>query len=207
MIRIILVDDHPVVLDGLESALSRMPDLRVVARARSLGDARAAINAYDVDLVLVDIRLRDGSGLEFIAEQSRSRRSPAWLVLSSFESDQYLAAALSVGASGYLLKTADTEEIAASIRSAVAGRATYTSAQLARAMRGRRPPLSRTDHLILEHLLEGMSNDEIGSALGLAERTVEAHLSTLYSRAGVGNRLELALLAQREAWLDDPIPD
>jgi DNA-binding NarL/FixJ family response regulator len=201
-IDVLLVDDHPVVLDGVAAALAQQPDLRVVARATNIEEGRAALEATSPLVALVDIRLPDGSGLDLVAESVARGTRPAWVVLSSFESPQYLATALELGAVGYLLKTAPTGEIVAAIRAAARGSVVFTAAQLAAARRSGVVRLAPLDRGIVKGLLEGKSNDEIGAGVGVAERTVEVHLSRLYARLGVASRTELALLAEREGLLD-----
>ena len=203
-VRILLVDDHPVVLDGLESAIDREEDFTVVGRATSAAEARAVLSAETVDVGLVDIRLPDGSGLELMEESSGMEQAPAWIVLSSFETPQYVATALSLGAAGYLLKTASTEEIVEAIRTAAGGGTGFTAGQLAAARGSGTFRLAPVDRGIVRGVLAGRSNDEIAGEVGLSTRTVEAHLSRLYARVGVASRTELALRAEREGWLDLP---
>ncbi len=203
-IDVLLVDDHPVVLDGVTAALAAESDLRVVGRATTVVEARAALATSEPDVVLVDIRLPDGSGLDLVAEAAARQPRPAWIVLSSFETPQYLAVAMEIGAVGYLLKTAPTAEIVAAVRAAARGGVAFTAAQLAAARASGVVRLSQVDRGIVHGLLDGRSNDEIGAAVGIAERTVEVHLSRLYDRFGVTSRTELALLAEREGWLDLP---
>ena len=213
-VRILLVDDHPVVLDGLESALAGEADLVVVARAATVAQARAilareavdrdALGRAAIDIVLVDIRLPDGSGLELMAESAGTTDTPAWIVLSSFETPQYLAAALSLGAAGYLLKTAPIGEVVAAIRRVAAGEAAFTAAQLKGAQESGTARLTSLDQRILRALTAGQSNDEIAAELQIAGKTVEAHLTRLFGQFGVHSRTELALRADREGWLDLP---
>lgn len=203
-IDVLLVDDHPVVLDGVAAALAREPDLRVVARATSLEGARVALESTPPDVVLVDVRLPDGSGLDLVAEATAHGARPAWVILSAFETPQYVAAALEIGAVGYFLKSAPTREIVAAVRVAARGGLAFTAAQLAAARREAFFRLTPIDREIVRWLLAGKSNDEIGADVGVAERTVEVHLSRLYARVGVASRTELALLAEREGWLDLP---
>lgn len=203
-IDILLVDDHPVVLDGLDAALSRESDLRVVGRARSVAEARSALAADDPDVVLVDIRLPDGSGLDLIEEFASSDARPAWILLSSFETGQYVATALSIGAAGYLLKTTPTAEVVEAVRTAAAGGTAFTAEQLAVARWSGLFRLAPADRGIVGGVLAGRSNEEIARDLGLSTRTVEAHLTRLYARASVATRTELALRAEREGWLDVP---
>lgn len=203
-VRILLVDDHPVVLGGVAGALGREPDLAVVGRAASVAEARARLAGRDVDVVLVDIRLPDGSGLELMAESVDAGDGPAWLVLSSFETPQYVAAALSLGASGYLLKTAPAADIAAAVRAVARGGSAFSSAQLRAVREAGSLRLSRTDLGIVAGLVAGRSNDEIAGDLGIARKTVETHLTRLFAAFDVASRTELAVRAEREGWLDVP---
>ncbi|HEX9044683.1 MAG TPA: response regulator transcription factor [Candidatus Limnocylindrales bacterium] len=208
-VRVLLVDDHPVVLDGVAGALGREADLAVVGRAASVAEARAILGGRAVDVVLVDIRLPDGSGLELLSEsvEAGAGRGPGWIVLSSFETPQYVAAALSLGASGYLLKTAPAAEIAAAVRAVAAGGSAFSSAQLAGVREAGPLRLSPTDLGIVAGLVAGRSNDEIAGDLGIARKTVETHLTRLFAAYDVASRLELAVRAEREGWLDVPLPD
>ncbi len=201
-IRLMLVDDHPVVLGGLTSALSEQRDLEVVARATSRAEAEAALREQAIDVALVDIRLPDGSGLELI---SAFRSRPAWIVLSSFEAPQYLAAALGFRAAGYLLKTAPLGDVVDAIRRVAQGGTAFESRQLRAAAQGAAGGgLSDRERSILRGVLAGRSNDEVAAELRVARKTVEAHLTRLFSRFGVGSRTELALRAEREGWLETP---
>ncbi len=204
-IEVLVIDDHPVVLDGVVAALAKESDMRVVAQATTLEGARAALESTPPDVVLVDVRLPDGSGLDLVAEATARGTRPAWVILSAFETPQYVAAALEIGAVGYFLKSAPTREIVAAIRMAAKGGLAFTAAQLAAARRAASFRLTPIDREIVRWLLAGKSNDEIGADVGVAERTVEVHLSRLYARAGVASRTELALLAEREGWLDLPV--
>ncbi len=203
-VRILLVDDHPVVLDGVAGALAREPDLEVVGRAMSMAEARASLASPAVDVVLVDIRLPDGSGLELISESVDAEGAPAWIVLSSFETPQYVAAALSLGASGYLLKTAPATEIMAAIRTVAGGGSAFTPAQLRAVREAGSLRLSAMDLGIIAGLVAGRSNDEIAGDLGIASKTVETHLTRLFAAFDVASRTELAVRAEREGWLDVP---
>ena len=197
MIRVGIVDDHPVVLDGLAASLARQPGIEVAWTATSLAEARAALEAGACDVVLVDVRLPDGSGMDLIAP---SAHGPAFLVLSSFDRPQYARAAYGRGASGYLLKTAPMDEIVAGLRAAVAGGTAFRREHLvtfagAAALAGRELDIVRL-------VAQGWSNDEIATRLSLSRKTVEAYLTRLFERWNVATRTELALRAERDGWLD-----
>ena len=200
-IRLMLVDDHPVVLGGLSSALGEQPDLAVVARASSRAEAEAVLKDREIDVALVDIRLPDGSGLELI---SAFRSRPAWIVLSSFEAPRYLSAALKLGAAGYLLKTAPLTDVVDAIRRVAAGGTAFESRHLRAAQGAAERELSDRERSILRGVLAGRSNDEVAGELQVARKTVEAHLTRLFNRFGVTSRTELAVRAEREGWLEMP---
>jgi DNA-binding NarL/FixJ family response regulator len=200
VIRVALIDDHPVVLRGLETALATADDVAIVARGGSLAEARDIANRDDIDVLLLDIRLPDGNGLELLGEISRRGR-PATLILSSFRSRQYVAAALRFGANGFLLKTTPLEELIKAIRSVAAGGTAFTSDQIREGQAGF-VSLTEREREIVRLVLEGKSNDEIAVALRTSRKTVEYHLSRLYERFGIMTRVELALRADHEGWLD-----
>jgi len=204
-IRILLVDDHPVVLGGLEGAFAGKPDLAIVGQAATCAEARSILAREATDVALIDIRLPDGSGLELMAEFADAGSTPSWIVYSSFETAQYVAAAVSLGASGYLLKTTPIGEVVATIRRVAAGATAFTARQLAGARQSDTLRLTSVDRGIVRGILASRSNDEIARELGVAPKTVEAHLTRLFNRFGVSSRTELALQAERGNWLDLPV--
>jgi two-component system response regulator DevR len=199
VIRLLLIDDHPVVLGGLREALREVDDVVIVGAATSLAEGRRLLAAVAPEVVLVDVRLPDGSGLDLINE--RQDDGPAWVVLSSFDSPAYLAAALELGAAGFLLKTSPIGEVVDAIRRAAKGGTSFETKQLELAREVRRLRLTPRERQVIGRLLVGRSNDEIGHDLGLARKTVEAHLSRLYERFGVASRTELALRMERDGWV------
>jgi DNA-binding NarL/FixJ family response regulator len=201
-IRVALVDDHPIVVGGLEAALGSIDDIEVVDRGGSIADGRRILGRNDIDVVLLDVRLPDGNGLELVAVAG-DRDGPGVLILSSFESSQYVAAALRYGAMGFLLKTAPLDELVAAIRRVAAGQTLFTAEQLRQGRVGL-VELTTREREVVRLLLDGHSNDEIGRQVGAARSTIEKHLAHLYERFGVASRTELAIRAEREGWLDVP---
>jgi DNA-binding NarL/FixJ family response regulator len=202
MIRVAVVDDHPVVTEGLAWALGNTPDIEIAWTAASVSDARGALAIDDhVDVVLLDVRLPDGSGLDLLPGQRGE--SPAFLVLSSWDRPQYAAAAFRRGAAGYLLKVAPLPEIVSAIHTAVAGGLAFEARQLD-SVRGNQH-LTARELEVVELVAEGLSNDEVAARLGIARKTVEAYLTRLFERWGFATRTELALWAEREGWLDGGI--
>lgn len=204
-VRLLVVDDHPLVLQGLAGALVGVEDLAIVARATTCAEARRLLAREAVDVALVDVRLPDGSGLELLREM-RETGGPACLVLSSFESTQYIAAAVDLGASGYLLKTAPIESVIAAVRTAASGGTAFTLDQLRIARESPTSRLTGLEGRIVGLVVRGRSNGEIARDLHIATKTVEGYLTRLFARHGVASRTELALRAEREGWLDVPGP-
>jgi DNA-binding NarL/FixJ family response regulator len=198
-IRIGLIDDHPVVIGGLQAALNAIADFAVVASAGQMADGTALLARDDIDVVLLDVRLADGNGLSLLRADRPPR--PAVLVLSSFKTTQYVSAAVRFGAQGFLLKTAPLDDVAQAIRQVAGGGSWFTAEQLRAGATGY-VTLAPRDREVLQLVLGGHSNDEIAARLRISAKTVEAHLSRLFERFGVMSRLELGLRAERESWLD-----
>lgn len=224
LIRVGIVDDHPVVGEGTAAILRAEPDIEVVTVAPSLETAETAglFDAGRVDVVLLDIRLGTDSGLRALTSagpgeggkpgepgrklgepDAQRPARPAIIVLTAYDYPQYAEAALRLGAAGFVLKTAPLPELVDAIRRVAAGGLAFsvrpTSAGLAR--------LSPREHDVVRLVADGRTNDEIGSALRIGSKTVETHLARLFERLGVSSRTELAMRALREGWLDVPPGD
>lgn len=203
-IRVGVVDDHPVVGEGTAALLRVQPDLEVVGVGVSLEAARAAglLDAAAVDVLLLDIRLGTDSGLRLFADGSRGAVTPlpAVIVLTAYDYPQYAEAALSLGAAGFVLKTAPLAELVDAIRRVAAGGLAFA----VRPRTTRRAHLTAREHDVVRLVADGRSNDEIGATLGIGSKTVETHLSRIFERFGVSSRAELAARAVREGWLDVP---
>ena len=201
-IRVVLVDDHPAILDAVGGAVRSAPDLILAGTARSLDDARALLAVTTgIDVVVTDVQLAgEAEGLRLL--DAIGPDGPSVLLLSSFDQPPLVRTAFERGAAGYLLKTSEVPEILDAIRT-VAGGGTAFSASMLRAIRSapRRPSDREIEVLVL--VCGGASNDEIGARLGVSEKTVESHLRRLFDRYGVLSRTELAVLALREDWVSD----
>jgi len=204
-VGLMLVDDHPIVLDGLRAALARHAEINIVAEAASLAEARAAIATPGIDVVLLDIRLPDGSGIDLLRDAQAMSAPPAVILLSSFLTPQYVNAAIALGASGFLLKTAATDEILAAIATVSEGRLAFTAEQVRESRKAAWAPLTEREHDIIAGVMAGRSNDELSGDLGLARKSVEAYLSRLFIRFDVTTRTELAILAERQQLLALPV--
>lgn len=204
-VRVLLVDDHPSVLDGVGNALGGAPGLQVVARARSADEAAAVLGRDAVDVVVCDIQMGgEAEGLRLLERFGRRGR-PRFLMLSAFDYPTLFRAAHERGAAGYVLKTAELDVVVDAVRQVSIGRTVFPGAVM-RAVRGapRRPSDREIELLVL--IAAGRSNDEVAEALVLSLKTVESHLRRLFNRYGVMNRTELAVLALREGWVDPGLP-
>lgn len=198
LIRVAIVDDHPVVREGTAALLAGVSGLRIAGTAGSLQEAASLLDPGLVDVLLLDIRLGSSSGLQLLSGGA-CRALPAIVVLTAYDYPQYAAAALRLGAAGFVLKTAPIHELVDSIRKAAAGGLAFGVRPV-----GHAPILTAREREVVALVVEGRSNDEIGTALGIAAKTVEAHLRRLFDRLGLQSRTELATRALREGWLEVP---
>jgi DNA-binding NarL/FixJ family response regulator len=197
-IQLAIVDDHPMVTGGLAAALATVDGLAVIERGQTFGDARDLLVRDDLDVVLLDVRLEDGNGIQALAERG-VRARPAVLVISSFRTSQYIAAAARYGAAGFLLKTVPLPTLIDAIRTAAAGGSVFTHEQLQKGF----VQLPPRDREILRLAQDGLSNKEIAARIGASPKTVESHLTDMYTRFGIlGGRIELTRRAEAEGWLD-----
>jgi DNA-binding NarL/FixJ family response regulator len=203
-VRIVLVEDHPIVADGLGLALAAYPDVVVVGRAATLSEAREVLATTPCDVVLLDLRLPDGSGIDLLRDRDADAPGPDYLILSSFQTPEYVSAAVVLGASGFLLKTVPVADILDAVSTIADGRLLFTADQLRASRSGAWQPLTVREHEIIAGIIAGQSNDELARDLGLSRKTVEAYITRLLARYGFLTRTELAVHADRELLLDLP---
>ena len=207
-IRILIVDDHEVVRDGVKALLDAPEDMTVVAEAGSVAEAIAQAERTRPDVVVMDVRLADGSGIEATREIRARRPETAVLMLTSFADDEALFAYIMAGASGYVLKQIRGGELLNAIRAVGDGKSlldpAVTTAVLDRLRKGkhllRDEKLSRLtgqEERILALIAEGRTNHEIGDRLRLAEKTVKNYVSTILSKLEVARRAEAAAYLAR----------
>jgi DNA-binding NarL/FixJ family response regulator len=197
--RILLVDDHPLVRDGLRARLEAVPHFSVVAEAGSA--AEALERAHGVDLVLMDINMKGGSGIEATGELVRHYPGIAVLILSMHDKLEYVAQAMQAGARGYVLKDAPGRDIVLAIDTVMSG-GIYYSAAVARQLA--RPALHDNqltvrEQQVLRHLADGQSNKQIARALDLSVRTVETHRLNIKRKLGIEGQAELIRFAVQHA--------
>ena len=195
-IRVAIVDDHPVVREGTAALLATVPGLCIAGTAGSLEDSIPLLDPVAVDVLLLDIRLGSQSGLTLLGGKASL---PAIVVLTAYDYPQYAAAALRLGAPGFVLKTAPIAELVEAIRKAASGGLAFGVRPI-----GLAPIFTAREREVVALVVEGRSNHEIGAALGITSKTVEAHLSRLFDRLGLQSRTELATRALREGWLEVP---
>jgi DNA-binding NarL/FixJ family response regulator len=197
--RIVIVDDHPVVRQGLQIFLDRQDDVEVVGQAGSIGEALSLVSRVAPDLVLLDLQLPDRHGLQAIPDLLAIDPAPIIVVLTSFVDDDSVRRAIRLGASGYLAKHADPGSLVDGIRAALRGELPLDpSATRALAVQRRDPidQLTPREREVLEHLAQGRSNRTIAETLFITEKTVKTHVSAVLAKLGVVDRTQAALYAR-----------
>ncbi|MET7741259.1 response regulator transcription factor [Streptomyces sp. NPDC005385] len=191
-VRLLLADDHPVVRAGLRAVLSAEPDFEIVAEAPTAEEAVDRAGAGGVDVVLMDLQFGTGlHGAEATAAITARPGAPRVLVLTTYDTDADILAAVEAGACGYLLKDAPPEELSAAVRTAASGHSALAPAVADRLMDRMRTPaaaLSRRELEVLELVKDGLSNQQISKKLFLSQATVKSHLVHVYAKLGVDSR-------------------
>ncbi len=195
-IRILIVDDHPVVRAGLTSMLGTQADLEVVASASSGEAALAMIGGIESDIVLLDLRMPGISGVETILEMKRFGYGARIIILTSFETDEDIYRAVQAGAQGYLLKDTSLKEMVEAIKTVHAGKRYIPRDIAARlAERMMRANLTARELEILKMLSKGLTNKQIGHALGISDNTAKNHVNSIIEKLEVSDRTEAATTA------------
>jgi DNA-binding NarL/FixJ family response regulator len=209
-IRLLIVDDHPVVRDGLTGMFASAPDVEVVGQAGDGSEAVRLALATRPDVILMDLRMPGMDGVTAITELARQGHAARVLVLTTYDTDSYVLPAIEAGATGYLLKDVPRDELLRAVRAAAGGQAVLAPAVAARLMnRLREPsggpqapshpgqdarghpgwePLSQRELEILELVASGTTNREAAARLFISEATVKTHLLHIYAKLGVNDR-------------------
>jgi two-component system NarL family response regulator len=190
-IRILVVDDHHVVRSGLAASLGLEADLQVVAEAESGAAVLALARKYRPDVILMDLRMPGGGGIEATAALRTEAPGARVLMFTTFDGDEDIYRAMQAGARGYLLKSAPREELLTAIRAVAAGER-YLPPALAQRLAGRvaSPDVSERELEVLRLMARGKANKEIAAALGISEETVKRHASNLFVKMGVADRTQ-----------------
>lgn len=209
--RLVLVDDHEMVIEGLKAMLVSFEDrVQVVGQAVGAERALVVVTELDPDIVLCDVRMQGSSGLDLCLALRERDPDRKIVMLSVYEDEQYLFQALRVGASGYLLKSISSDELVRQLELAhrgqtaidpgMAARAADTAARLQRDefWPGARQGLTQRESEILSYVVSGLSNRGIAAKLVIGEETVKTHLSSIYRKLGVGDRTGAVATALRE---------
>jgi DNA-binding NarL/FixJ family response regulator len=207
-VRVLIVDDHEVLTSSLAIALNEQPDLKTVAVAATLKDARALMMTATPDVVLLDHRLPDGDGVSAIPELQSLRPSAGIVILTASVAESVLLAAIEAGAAGFVSKTRGLDEVTSAVRAAGNGE-TVISPELLRRLLPRlqrrsstpRSALTERENEVLALVADGMSNAAIARQLSVSVHTVRNHIANLSAKLGAHSKLEALSIAVREGLL------
>jgi len=207
-IRVLIVDDHEVVRQGLKAFLKSQDGIEVVAEAADGNEGMRLVSELAPDIVLMDVVMPNVDGIEATGRMRASNPSTKVIVLTSFADDEKVLAAVRAGAAGYLLKDIHPQQLAEAIRTVYRGEALLHPTVAAKLMHevARRPAvpdaLTSRELDVLHHIARGMSNKEIARELGVAEKTVKTHVSNILQKLNLADRTQAALYAVRERLFD-----
>jgi two-component system NarL family response regulator len=204
-IKVLIVDDHPIVCKGIHNMLEAAVGISVVGEAYSGSDALQKIKSLSPEVVLLDMELSDMNGVEVIKQINEAHIPLRVLGLSSYDDREFISQLLSHGASGYLLKDEVPEQIVEAVRGVARGETGWVSrkvaAKLSQILQREKDggtELTPRELDVLRHVVQGKTNGEIGVSLGISEKTIEKHLDTIFRKLGVASRVQAAVLAIRE---------
>lgn len=216
-IRLVLADDHAVVRAGTRELLEQQSDLNIVGEASDGEEAVRLAHELQPDVIVMDVRMPKMTGVEATRRIKAECPDVKVLVLTAHDDDEYVFALLQAGANGYLMKTAEIEELVKAIRTVAGGQSTlaptiagkvvaqFTSGKtLPEALtnaQDRYEGLTDRELGILKLVGKGLSNKQIGKNLYISDRTVQAHLSNIFSKLGVSSRTEAVMYAVRQGWI------
>jgi DNA-binding NarL/FixJ family response regulator len=213
-IRVLIVDDHQVVRTGLKVFFDLLPDIEVVGEASDGSEGVAMARRLEPDVVLMDLLMPNMDGITAIGRIKAERPETEIVTMTSFIEEEKVTSALEAGASGYVLKDAEADEVAAAVRAAYAGEVHLDPAVarlLAQRMRTRKSPdealtepLTEREKDVIRLLGQGMSNKEIGSALFITERTARTYVSNILGKLGLASRTQAALYAVEHKLVEAP---
>jgi DNA-binding NarL/FixJ family response regulator len=201
MKKVLLVDDHDLIRQGLRRAFERSEDFTVVGEASSIAEGLALTAQTEPDVVIMDIRLPDGSGLEAVKRLRATNAELGIVVLTMYAGDEHLFGALEAGASAFVPRDAPADDVVAAARHAAASPDAFSAADLASAMKRRLTPqgpsVSPREREVLGLLADGLAVAQIARTLYISESTAKTHISKLYEKLGAGNRAQAIMAAMR----------
>ncbi|MBA7467509.1 Transcriptional regulatory protein DegU [subsurface metagenome] len=211
-IRILLVEDHVVVRQGTRQLLEREQDLEVIGEAGDGEEAVRLASQLKPDVVIMDVAMPKLSGIEATKQIKKLLPLTIVLVLTGYDYDEYIFSLLEAGAAGYLLKDVSGDELISAVRAVYAGEPMFHPRVLRKIMNRFSPPvaepaparpievLSEREMEVLKSAAKGMSNKDIGKTLFISERTVQAHMRSIFNKLGVGSRSEAVLYSLKRGW-------
>jgi DNA-binding NarL/FixJ family response regulator len=209
-IAVMIIDDHEVVRRGIAEVIERAEGMTVVAEAGSVAEGIRRATLVRPQVMLVDLQLPDGTGIDLMTALRTALPDTRAIVLTSFDDDDALAAALGAGASAYVLKSVRGTEIADVVRSVAAGRTLLDERTLTRRRADQDDPtadLTPSERKVVELIGDGMSNREIADRLGIAEKTVKNHITSLLAKMGLQRRTQVAAWVaghRHSSWRSEP---
>ena len=211
-IRVVLADDHAVVRKGIREFLEEAGDIQVIAEATTGAEAVALTLEHQPDVAVLDIQMPEMTGIEATRQIKAQAPAVHVLVLTAYDDDPYIFAMLQAGASGYVLKTAPSEELVRAVQAVARGESALDPAVTAKVMAqlaSGRPPgaqaavegLTERELEVLRLAAQGQTNRAIGHKLGISDRTVQGHLANIFGKLRVSTRTEAVLLAMKQGWI------
>jgi DNA-binding NarL/FixJ family response regulator len=208
---VLLVDDHDLIRDGLTGVFSAQPDMEVLGAAATVAEAIALYDEVRPQVVVTDLQLQDGTGLDVVRHVRRGDSRAGLVVLTMHSGDDQIFAAMEAGASAFVGKDAPSSEVVKAARHAAVSPRSFLCAGLAQAMMrrasGESTRLSDREHHVLVLLADGLSAAEIAPRLHLSESTVKSHVAKIYQKLGAANRAQALVTAMRIGLLSSVNPD
>jgi two-component system, NarL family, response regulator len=207
MIKLLIVDDHPIVHDGVAAILRTEADIQIVGSAGTVAEALRAMGTTVPEVVLLDLRMPDEDGLDGIQRLLKAHPHIRIVMFTAYDAEEYVFAAIKAGAKGYVLKGSPGQELVRAIRQVYAGDSYLSPAigaslarQVAHPRRGG-GLLSSRELAVLRLVAAGQSNQQIAESLGITERTVKFHVTAIFNKLGADNRAQAVALAGRRGLL------
>lgn len=207
---VLLVDDHELIRQGLATAFAAVDGFEVVGQAGTVADGLAAAGDLAPDVVVTDVRLPDGSGLDIVRTLRRADKQVGLVVLTMYAGDEQLFAAMDAGASGFVGKDAPTSTVISAARQAVVAPLTFTCTGLTEAMMRRMNSsavrLTDRERQVLDLMAEGLGVAAIAGRIYLSESTAKSHVGRIYDKLGASNRAQALVTAMRMGLIDSATP-